>query len=136
MLVSIKYECNFEFVTSNLEPCSVTKYEMETITYDRFSQMAHNLIQTWFQLHNITSYRAEGSISLWFSYQTMDISVSQRVKILNASSFISSVGGNLGLFIGFSFLDSLFVVFKWISSYCNNRQKWMILFKGNMITLN
>ena len=98
---------------------------METLTYDKHSQMAHNIIQTWYEHNNITSKNttAEGNVNLYINYQTIDTVVSQKVKILNASSFVSSVGGNLGLFIGFSFLDSLFVVCKWLCSYFNNRVK-------------
>ena len=99
---------------------------METLTYDKHSQMAHNMIQTWYQYYNITSKNkttTEGNVNLYINYQTLDTVVSQKVKILNASSFVSSVGGNLGLFIGFSFLDSLFVVCKWLCNYFNNRIK-------------
>lgn len=91
------------------------------VTYDKNSKMAHNLITSWFQYFNITPTTTPGSISLYFQYQSTETAVSQKIKILNTSSFISSVGGNLGLFLGFSFLDSLFVICKWVTSCITNR---------------
>ena len=96
---------------------------MGTVTYDRYSQMGQNILQTWFDISNITQKTTEGSSNLFINYQSMEMKVSQKVRILNEASFISSVGGNLGLFIGFSFLDSLFVIFQWVCTYCNTRVK-------------
>merc|ERR1712150_39377 len=90
------------------EPCTATSYDVGTVTYDRYSQMGQNILQTWFDISNITQKATEGSSNLFINYQSMEMKVSQKVRILNEASFISSVGGNLGLFIGFSFLDSLF----------------------------
>ena len=50
---------------------------------------------------NITTY------SIMVSFSTTDTSVSEEVQMNRLSDFISSVGGNLGLFIGFSFLSLL-----------------------------
>ena len=96
---------------------------MGTVTYDRYSQMGQNILQTWFDISNITQIATEGSSNLFINYQSMEMKVSQKVRILNEASFISSVGGNLGLFIGFSFLDSLFVICQWACTYCNTRVK-------------
>ena len=107
----------------HIEPCTTTFYDVGTVTYDRYSQMGHNILQTWFDISNITQKATEGSSNLFINYQSMEMKVSQKVRILNEASFISSVGGNLGLFIGFSFLDSLFVIFQWVCTYLNTRVK-------------
>ena len=107
----------------HIEPCTTTTYDVGTVTYDRYSQMGHNLLQTWFDTSNITQKSTEGSSNLFITYQSMEMKVSQKVRILNEASFISSVGGNLGLFIGFSFLDSLFVICQWVCTYFNTRVK-------------
>ena len=98
----------------SIEPCQFTTYDTETISYDRNSKMAHNMVETWFQISDLDVEPTENGTILMLTYQTTDMKVTQKVKILDESSFISSVGGNLGLFIGFSFLDSLFVLYKWI----------------------
>ena len=95
-------------------PCQFTTYNTETISYDRNSKITHNTIETSIQIANMNIEPKENGTVIIFTYPTMDTVVTQNVKILDASSFISSVGGNLGLFIGFSFLDSLFVLYKWL----------------------
>ena len=45
-------------------------------------------------------------------YSTTNVKISTTSKLLNLSSFISSVGGNLGLFVGFSFLSAVTCLFK------------------------
>ena len=75
--------------------------------------MAHGQIKNLFNMANMTFDAKDNHTNLFINYPSMDIEVSQKVKILDASSFISSVGGNLGLFIGFSFLDTFFAVYKW-----------------------
>ena len=75
--------------------------------------MAHRVLRRWFKMANMTFDTMDNRTFLFFNYPSMDVEVSQKVKILNASSFISAVGGNLGLFIGFSFLDTLFAAYKW-----------------------
>ena len=76
--------------------------------------MAHNMIEIWSEMTKMSIEPKENGTVLMFSYPTLDMVVTQNVKILDGSSFVSSVGGNLGLFIGFSFLDSLFVLYKWL----------------------
>ena len=75
--------------------------------------MAHGVLRKWFKMANMTFDTMDNRTMLFFNYPSMDVEVSQKVKILDASSFISAVGGNLGLFIGFSFLDTLFAAYKW-----------------------
>ena len=75
--------------------------------------MAHGQIKYLFNTANMTFDALDNHTNLFINYPSMDIEVSQKVKILDASSFISSVGGNLGLFIGFSFLDTFFALYKW-----------------------
>ena len=43
-------------------------------------------------------------------YSTMDVKVSTTVNLIDVPTFVGSIGGNLGLFLGFSFLGSLQVI--------------------------
>ena len=110
----------FDIQTIVLEPCQFTSYNTETISYDRNSIMAQGVLKKWFNMANMTFDTMDNRTILFFNYPSMDVEVSQKVQILDASSFISAVGGNLGLFIGFSFLDTLFAVYKWL---CNRFTK-------------
>lgn len=44
-------------------------------------------------------------------YATTDVKISTTSKLINVSTFISSVGGNLGLFVGFSFISGFFFIY-------------------------
>ena len=37
-------------------------------------------------------------------YSTTDVKVSEEIDIIDLATFVGSIGGNLGLFLGFSFL--------------------------------
>ena len=50
------------------------------------------------------NYKTDYGKEILFYYSTTEIKVITEDKIINFSNFISAVGGNLGLFIGFSFL--------------------------------
>ena len=85
------------------EPCQLTSYSTETLSYDRNSMMAQATLKHAFKTTKIAFETMENRTSLFINYPIMEVKVSQQVRILDTSSFISSVGGNLGLFIGFSF---------------------------------
>ena len=111
-----------------LEPCKATGYELETITYDAKSKMAHNMIKVHYQKYNIgsTTYNHSedgSSTTVIIQYSTTDISVTERTKLISGNSFVSSVGGNLGLFVGFSFMDSLFAIYNFIHERLTKRRE-------------
>ena len=105
----------------HLEPCAFKTYDLDTIIYDKHSQMGHLMMKNLLEAYKIPISTSQESTLLFINYQSLDTEVSQRVKILDASSFIRAVGGNLGLFIGFSFLDSLLILCQWICNYLNSR---------------
>ena len=101
------------FKTNISEPCQLTSYSTETLSYDRNSMMAQATLENAFKTTKIAFETMKNRTSLFINYPIMEVKVSQQVQILDTSSFISSVGGNLGLFIGFSFLDTFFAIYKW-----------------------
>ena len=98
------------------EPCQLESYTTDTLSYDRNSMMAKAQLEILFKRTKINFETTDNRTSLFISYPNMEVKVSEQVQILDTSSFISSVGGNLGLFIGFSFLDTFFAVYKWFST--------------------
>ena len=55
-----------------------------------------------------------------YMFETMELQVKEEYVIYDFVGMISSIGGNLGLFIGFSFFDAfcwlLDLIQKWISN--------------------
>ena len=79
-------------------PCEHIKYSAETLAYDRSSSLS--LVDN----PNGTEY-----IGMFFMYSTTEIKVVTEEFLISFSNFISSIGGNLGMFIGFS----CFGAFSW-----------------------
>ena len=80
---------------------------MKKVDYNTDSIITKHMAEyykTWYQLEtpeNITVYTA------MVGFSTTDVNLSEEVKLSNFPDFVSSVGGNLGLFLGFSFLTLL-----------------------------
>ncbi len=60
--------------------------------------------------------RKEVTVSLAFA--SMEVEVQEEVLIFDFNAILSAVGGSLGLFIGFSFLDFLSYIFEFIMVRC------------------
>ena len=61
-------------------------------------------------------------------YSTMDVKVSTTVNLIDVPTFVGSIGGNLGLFLGFSFLGSLQVIADNLKKSIHSRLKfWNIM---------
>ena len=57
--------------------------------------------------HNVNNFPRR----MMISYATTSIKVTTTSKLIDVASFISSVGGNLGLFVGFSFTSMFFMMY-------------------------
>ena len=49
-------------------------------------------------------------------YTTTAVSTFKTDKLIDFSTFVSAIGGNLGLFLGVSFVGVLFSLYDWIQS--------------------
>ena len=54
-------------------------------------------------------------------YSTTDVKISATTTIITASTFISSIGGNLGLFLGFSFVTSMLFIYKQLEKWFHDK---------------
>ena len=43
--------------------------------------------------------------ALWITFVTTDVTIIEEVLLFDFTAIVAAVGGSLGLFIGFSFLD-------------------------------
>ena len=86
---------------------------MEVVEYDTESIITTDMVEYYKSLYklvipeNITTYTA------MVAFLTTDVNLSEEVKLSNFPDFLSSVGGNLGLFLGFSFLTLLRDMAEW-----------------------
>ena len=62
---------------------------------------------------NITTPPNITTLTVMIRFNKIDIDFSEEIQLNNIFDFISSVGGNLGLFIGFSFLSMLLTMVEW-----------------------
>ena len=93
--------------TSNIfvEPFRKVTYDGWTQVFDKWSLPRMNA-PNW-PLRTIAIY-----------YPSTNVDVSTSSKLISFSSFVSSIGGNLGLFVGFSFISTILFIFKVIEK-CN-----------------
>ena len=99
--------------------------------------MKQNPSNAWAKtLHNDSSSFTR---NIWMYYTTTAISTFETDKLIDFSTFISAIGGNLGLFLGISFVGVLFSLYDWIQSkvslfgHGNNAKKTLASGFANMI---
>lgn len=85
----------------------IPKYDVEIQTYDKWSGPRP-------MNPNSTLRR----ISIYYYKTTVQVSTTS--KLFSFSSFISSIGGNLGLFVGFSFISAILFICNMIEDATNN----------------
>ena len=78
---------------------------------------------------NIENNDKDNSRAILIYYSTAAIKVSTTSSLISLSSFISSIGGNLGLFVGFSFLSVFLLIYKFISRALYRRKKETFIFE-------
>ena len=114
------------FIIFSSESCTINSYEAQSISYDKYSG-----IPSMSMLQNIMTKTSEkipinavskpietSGINIFYS--TTDIRVESVEVLVDFNSFISSVGGSLGLFLGFSFLGFLSLFYDCIKTLYRN----------------
>ena len=94
-------------------------------TYDRLSSVnikekATNGTDTLTNDTNATKIEAVSYRYLSIYYGTTDVKASTTSLKIDLNTFISNVGGNLGLFVGFSVLGGLFFIYDFTQT-CTRR---------------
>ena len=73
-------------------------------------------IQTYDALSKISINDEGNSRAISIYYATTDVKVSTTSEVIDFPTFISNVGGNLGLFVEFSILGGLFFVYDFLAA--------------------
>ena len=122
---------NFEtFYIAFTESCTINSYEAQFISYDK-----SDMVRSISVLKNIKTKTSEKipmnavskpveTSAIFFFYSTTDIRVESVEILVDFNSFISSVGGSLGLFLGFSFLGFLSLFYDCIKTLYRNMHMW------------
>ena len=102
---------NYLTISHNLflAMCKKSSYVVGIQSFDKLSMI--NIQEGKDENDNSTEAPAR---AIYLYYSTTDIKVSTTSKLISLSSFISSIGGNLGLFVGFSFLSTLFYFYNFL----------------------
>ena len=84
-------------------------------TKERINYRPNKLLEALF-IENETplKYKNEEVKLITIMYSGTEVVVLEEVKLVSLSTFIGGVGGNLGLFLGFSCLTSLFLLYEFI----------------------
>ena len=89
--------------------CQKSSYTVGIQSFDKLSMI--NIEEQKDENTNSTNGDAR---AIFMYYSTTDIKVSTTSKLISLSSFISCIGGNLGLFVGFSFLSTFFYFYSFL----------------------
>ena len=96
-------------------PCIFYRYETNTLSYDEFATLSispeieeDSIAQDQTTVKHEDSKRSKKPTNvpkfIMFYYSTTELKIETKELLLNFPNFLSAVGGNLGMFIGFSFL--------------------------------
>ena len=92
----------------------MSSYKLTTEEYDRSSILAVDATREYKRQVNVTVPDDMNTYSVMISFLKTEVDTSEEISLNTFPDFISSVGGNLGLFTGFSFLTALFVFVEWL----------------------
>jgi hypothetical protein len=96
-------------------PCNITRYRL---LIERFNYMASSMYRQSFNASE-ESGRAQRLLNVYYS--TVDVTTYVNTKIMTFNAFISTVGGNLGLFVGFSCTSVFFAIIDWAAKLVSLR---------------
>ena len=94
-------------------PCKTTTYDAGILKFKQNPYgVWHNESKT-----NRTSFNR--TVAMY--YTTSDVTTYTEARLIDFSGFVSAVGGNLGLFLGFSFLGMLFDLYEYIENSLSSK---------------
>ena len=92
-------------------PCEKATYDVGIQTYDSLSRINIKKENDTKTNQTQTTKKKPPVRRVFIYYSTNDVKVSTTSKLIDLHTFISNIGGNLGLFVGFSFLSGLFCIY-------------------------
>ena len=87
-----------------LEPCYKSSYRIQPTKFEKSTIISKYIGQTYRSMLRLEIPPNTETYSLIMNFAGSYVDLSEEIQLTNLSNFISGVGGNLGLFIGFSVL--------------------------------
>ena len=97
----------YKFINMFLEPCYTSTYKLHANEFEMTNTITQIMAETYRTMVQMTRPENSGTYSVAINFAKADETVSEEISLTDLPDFISAVGGNLGLFIGFSFLPVL-----------------------------
>ena len=100
----------FNIIISNelfLVPCLTSTFTFESSEFEKSIPITANTTATYRQMIQLTVPNNTDTYSVALNFESTDVVLSEEIQLTTLPDFISAVGGNLGLFIGFSCLPVL-----------------------------
>ena len=92
---------------SILAPCVTSFYNVRTDEFKKTSPLTKYVADTYREKLNIPLLNGTETHYVMIDFDTSDVVLSEEIQLSTLPDFISAIGGNLGLFIGFSCLPLL-----------------------------
>ena len=90
-----------------LVPCLTSTYTLESNEFEKSNTITEYMTATYRQMIQLTVPNNTDTYSVVLNFESTDVTLSEEIQLTTLPDFISAVGGNLGLFIGFSCLPVL-----------------------------
>ena len=110
-------ELHIRFISA---PCYTSTYKTKitSSTYQSNGDLARAVTDLYRKRVGIKGVNSTESYVIVLNYENSDVVISEELQLYTLPDFISSIGGNLGLFVGFSCLPVLLYV---AEIFCNLR---------------
>ena len=97
---------SFPFLPTDIR--SGVKYLYQTRMYGRYQSWLYQINQ---------AYMNQTMADIFIRFSTLDVSIDQEAPLVDFDTFLSGVGGGLGLFLGFSIIDTLLFLYQYFSDH-------------------
>ena len=94
-------------INSILAPCLTPSYSLKTDQFLKTSALTKYVANAYRQGLSLPLLNDTEFHSVMMNFDTTDVVISEEIQLSTLSDFISAIGGNLGLFVGFSCLPLL-----------------------------
>ena len=88
-------------------PCLTSEYKLEMHEFKASVMLTKFMTEAYRDIVGIGKQNNTETYSVAINYATIDVDLSEEIQLTSFPDFISAVGGNLGLFVGFSLLPLL-----------------------------
>ena len=83
----------------------------------KYKTRSHGRYQDWYYFID-PNYPEKKLAHLELMFSTMNVAVNREEALVDLSAFVSGVGGALGLFLGFSIIETSLILFNICLAHC------------------